>query len=32
MPETIIFLDWPPVLDVMSDREMTKEAWYDPVR
>lgn len=32
MPETIIFLDWPPVLDVMRESEMTNEAWYEPVR
>jgi hypothetical protein len=32
MPETSIFFVCPPVLEVMSEREMTNEAWYEPVR
>lgn len=32
IPETIIFFDCPPVLEVMREREITKEAWYEPVR
>jgi hypothetical protein len=32
MPDTIIFFDWPPMFDVMRERDRTKEAWYDPVR
>jgi hypothetical protein len=32
MPATIIFFDWPPVLLVIRERPMIKEAWYEPVR
>lgn len=32
MPLVIMSLVWPPVLDVMSESESTKDAWYEPVR
>jgi len=32
MPLTIIFFDCPPTFEVMRDKEMTNDAWYEPVR
>jgi hypothetical protein len=32
VPETSIFLVCPAVLEVMTERKMTNDAWYDPVK
>lgn len=30
--DTIIFLEWPAVLLVIKERDVTNDAWYEPVR